>query len=461
MTHRSSALVLLGALASCLVLTLCVTLVGGGYYFFNNRINPLAAFSAPASLNRIAFVGNDHNIYLADPVSGTTTALTTDGGSEHAYSYPTWAPDSHRLAFVGYTFENSSPKEGALFTIAPTGENLTPIYKTQQNFPFYLYWSPDSQVVSFLANNASQNIALNIARSDQPDSNQEVDSGAPFYWAWSPDSSQMFTHVGGTRSDNAEARLALLASAAPNTKLSLDAAPGEFQAPQWAQNGMILYSTQDGSAQTIALSDAAGTTTKNLVTYPGRASFALSPDGKQMAYILTEARMRLPHLGPVSVIDANGENERVIFKAPALAFFWSPDSTKLAYLTFTLGDDQFNFDFHAAPSIASLEPEKFFRRTELDQGGDTPIQLHWRVWDRATETSRTIASFEPTGSFIDMIPFFDQYANSSTFWSPDSQSLVYTSNETDSRGSVFIADAVGNNPPRKIGDGVIAYWSWR
>src|SRR4051794_33999022 len=119
MSKRTSIFVLIGALASCLLLALCVGIVGGGYYFLNGGANPLTALNAPAPLNLIAFVGNDFNIYVADPVKGTTTALTKDGGTSHAYNFPTWSPDSHRLAFVGYTFEDGTPKEGALYTISP------------------------------------------------------------------------------------------------------------------------------------------------------------------------------------------------------------------------------------------------------------------------------------------------------------------------------------------------------
>lgn len=461
MSQRTSLFVLIGAVVSCLFLALCVGVLGGGYYFLNSGTNPIAALNAPPPLNRIAFVGNDFNIYVTDPTSGTTTPLTKDGGADHAYNFPTWSPDSRRLAFVGYTFENGNPKEGALYTISPEGEKLTPVYKTPDNFPFYLYWSPNSQFVSFLANKDSQNIALRLAHTDEADSTQEVDSGAPFYWAWSPDSSQMFTHVGGTRADNTEARLALLAPKGTETRHALEAAPGQFQAPQWARNGSLLYSTQDGSAQAIALSAAPDQESKKLVSYTGRASFALAPDAKQVAYILTDAETRLPHLGLVRVIDASGENTRVVSQTPALAFLWSPDSSKLAYLTVTVGENQSNFKFDALPPLAAIHPEQFSNVPDVSQGAQQTLQLNWRVWDRAAETSRTVATFVPTASFLSVLPYFDQYANSTTFWSPDSQSLVYTAQESENSGAVWVADAVGSNPARKVGEGLLAFWSWK
>jgi TolB protein len=481
MSRRSSILILIGAVTGCLLLTICLGVIGGAYYLSFSNTNPLAAlpFNTSASLNRIVFVGNDFNIYVADPENGTSSALTTDGGTDHAYNFPVWSPDNRRLAFVGYTFQNGNPTEGALYTISPTGENLTPVYKTTENFPFYLYWAPDSQVISFLANKDSQTIALNIARSDQPDSKQEVDSGSPFYWAWAPDSSQMFTHVGGTRSDSSDARLALLPFKGTDARRALEASPGQFQAPQWSSQGNILYSTQNGSEQTIALADASGKEITKLATYRGRASFTLAPDGTDIAYLLTEPETRIANYGPLRVVDSNGKNVRVVSQEPVLAFLWSPDATKLAYLTLSV-ENQSNFNFDVPPglsdppkisnnlpyslpsrSMVSNTPEKFLNAPTSNQGGEAQVQLHWQVWDRAADSSRIVATFVPTLSFINVIPYFDQYANSSTFWSPDSKSLVYTTLETESNGAVFIADVVGSNPPRKIGDGVIAYWSWK
>lgn len=462
MSRRNSIFVLVGALVGCLLLTVCAVGIIGGFVYFNTKGNPLAALSAPAAVNQIAFVGNDFNIYVTDPAGGTKTALTQDGGSNHAYNYPTWSPDNHRLAFVGYTLQaNGTPQDGGLYTVAPTGQNLTPIFKTTQNFPFYLYWSPDSQVIGFLANKDSSQIALNIAHSDQPNSNQELDSGSPFYWAWAPDGSQMFTHVGGTRSDSGDARLALLAAQVKNSPQPLPAAPGEFQAPQWSRDGKILFSTLDNSQQIIELSDASGANLVKLASYTGRASFALSPDASAVAYLLTDAQTQLVNFGPLRIVDNKGANMQVVSAQPSLAFQWSPDSTKLAYLSVDLTNNQSNFNLTAPPpAIASTAPEKFPATVNTDQGGNTQILLHWNIWDRTTGTSRVIATFVPTLSFLNIIPYFDQYANSTTFWSPDSKSFVYTANES-SNGVVYIADAGGTNSPRKIAEGVIAFWSWK
>lgn len=464
MNNRSPALVLGLAIAACLALAVCGAVAAGGYFLLLNR-NLLTALNvvAPGQSNQIVFVGNDQNIYVADATTGKTTPVTKDGGSNRVYNLPTWAPDNRRLAFVGYDLSNGNTTAGTLFTASPTGDNLTAVYTTLENFPFYLYWSPNSKLIGFLANKDQQQLALRVARTDEANSMQEVDSGSPLYWAWSPDSARLFTHVGGTRAQNSQARLGLLNFKSSQDSRALAALPGEFQAPQWSQDGKILFSTQDGADQAIALTDAANTSVKKLISYQGRASFELSPDGKQVAYLITDSNVRLPHFGPVQVVSADGGESKPVSNDPALAFLWSPDSKKLALLMVDLANNQSNFEFRAALSpLAALDPEKFSSAPTYNQGGQQQrIQLQWQVWDSVTGTTRLAATFIPTPNFLNVVPYFDQYANSSTFWSPDSRSLVYTISSTANDGSIWIADSTGANPPRKIGDGSVAFWSWK
>lgn len=459
MKHRSSLLVFAIALAGCLGVAVCAAVGIGGFWVANNS-RSVTDLLAPAVRNQVVYVGNDSNIYIADPNTGIKTALTQDAGDAHTYNYPTWSPDNQRIAFVGYTFQNGSPTEGALYTISPHGEKLTSLFQTDKNFPFYLYWSPDSQLVSFLSNQDTNTMELRVAHSDQPDSTEDVDTGAPFYWAWSPDGAQLFTHVGGTREDNENARLALLNLQTHQAPQTLPALPGAFQAPQWSHDGKLLFSTKDGDTQMIALTDTHGSAPTKLANYRGRASFSLAPDGKQVAYLVTDENVRVPHYGPVRVIDADGQNERLISDENALAFQWSPDGKKIAFLTVSISNNQQNLRTRPL-QLASRVPQPFIAAPLKNQNGQTQLRFNWKVWDSTTGDTRIAASFVPTRSFLNVLPYFDQYTNSSTFWSPDSHALVYTTLETTDSGSIYVADANGQTPVKKIGDGVLAFWSWK
>jgi hypothetical protein len=102
---------------------------------------PLLA-EQPPSLNQIAFTGNDENMWVVGPDGAGLRQVTKDG---RGYRFPTWAPDSRSLAFIG-------PGSGAtaLF-VAPAGEGEPKIIYSQPGSPpFYLYWAPDSRSLSFL-----------------------------------------------------------------------------------------------------------------------------------------------------------------------------------------------------------------------------------------------------------------------------------------------------------------------
>lgn len=87
--------------------------------------------------------------------------------------------------------------------------------------------------------------------------------------------------------------------------------------------------------------------------------------------------------------------------------------------------------------------------------------LRWKTFSLVDGQVRTLATFQPTDNFISILPFFDQYARSLTFWSPDSKHFVYTQAEGASDGSVWVADLDGGTQPHKVGDGTLAVWSWK
>lgn len=446
MKNRSPLFLFSAALGSCLVLLACMTALGFAAYYVSTQAN-LAALFAPSSVNRIVFIGNDSNIYTIDPKGANKTQLTkdADGGTTRGYDFPTWAPDDRRIAFVGVSFSSGNPSSGTLYSVATDGTRLLPLYKSEESIPFYLYWSPDAHFVTFLAPKSDGQLALGMAQGDKENSEEELDSGAPLYFAWSPDSQQMLLHVGGALADSNQARIALLPLAQKNSKRALTSAPGAFAAPQWSPDGKhLLFSTSDSSnRQSMAVSNASGEQPKLLYQYNGRISFTWSPTEDRIAYIVTDTTMQVPNYGIVHVVDADGRNAQDVSTDPALAFFWSPNGKRIAYLTVQIS---------SGPSS--------YRSTGLAVQGRQQIQMQWKMKDLQTGATKVLANFSPTDSFVNLLPFYDQYARSLTFWSPDSQSLVYTQSDSATGGSIWIASIEGSKPV-KIGEGVFAAWSWK
>jgi Tol biopolymer transport system component len=145
----------------------------------------------------------------------------------------------------------------------------------------------------------------------------------------------------------------------------------------------------------------------------------------------------------LSVADADGKNPQDVAKDHVLAFQWSPNGQRIAFLTVT---------------TAGSSSRRF---SGLAQAGGQDLRLQWQVLDLATGKVSNAATFLPTDNLMNMLPYFDQYSRSMTFWSPDSQRLVYAAQEPDGSSSIYVATVDGANPPQKISGGVIACWSWK
>jgi TolB protein len=413
-----------------------------GYSYFSPTIN--------ATIDRIAYVDNDSNIQIVDSRGGNRIALTTDASTtlQRAYLFPTWSPNSQRLAFVGVGSE-TDPHEVALYSAPAAGGKPTRVFKSTTQIPFYLYWSPDNQWIGFLAESESK-MALMLGRVDGQSDARKLESGAPLYWAWSPDSRALLLHVGGSARDSQSAQLVILPRDNPSSPQALKSEPAEFQAPHYSPDGsmQLFAATSSATDDALFLADAQGRNARSIATYRGTIAFAWSPDGKKIASLVTPEDAVLAYFGPIWISNADGSNRTKLTDENALAFYWSPDGRQIAYLTLIMPGDSTS---GRGPESQLAAP---MRQTEQ-------AQLRWRVMTIADKRARTIASFVPTADFFQVLPYFDQYSRSLTFWSPDSQHLVYAQDEGNDSGSIWVADVSGSVEPRRVGDGTLAVWSWK
>ena len=126
----------------------------------------------------------------------------------------------------------------------------------------------------------------------------------------------------------------------------------------------------------------------------------------------------------------------------------SPDGKKLAYLTGAL-----------------VEPSPIGRAGGLAAPAfpqQRTLQVTWHVIDLEHDRTIDLTTFEPTDSFIYLIQYFDQFAQSVAVWSPDSRALVYTGQPLIGQRGVYVIDAQDDSAkPRFVGPGDFAIWSWR
>jgi hypothetical protein len=151
----------------------------------------------------IAYVGADNNIYTIDQSGGNLQAITEDAKvGEQLYDMPTWQPGGDKLAYIGISTPPTGGAEGTIYSAAG-GAETSEVYRSDSYLPFYLYWSPDGQWLSFLTSPGSGQVPLALQMA--PAEGGEVallDTGRPYYWAWSPRERTLLVHSGGSAQTN-------------------------------------------------------------------------------------------------------------------------------------------------------------------------------------------------------------------------------------------------------------------
>lgn len=410
----------------------------------------LAAFESQTGL--IAYVGIDGNIYTIDQAGDNRIAFTDDAQNVtqdsplfRVYQLPGWSPNSEKLAF--FRTELNSQDSSIETTVFSSSVGDTPeakeLYSTSNQIPIYSYWAPDSDQLAFLSfNQTARAMLFNIV--DQEGQHQVVDAGQPYYWGWAPDSKRMIIHAGSKQSPTPE-RVSFLDLTDDGQVLEsvLDQQASFYQAPVWSPDGeWILLAIIDGDQQSLVLADRFGNIESKLLEFDETIGFGFSPDGNKVAAIVGSPTGNGLLVGPMHVFDLETPEEVFITEEDnVMSFFWAPNSDDLAYFP--------------------IEVVRF--DTDTDGSGATgqqPVVLvNLQAYTHSSgETRQLLENFLPTEQFFTVLSVFNQYQQSATIWSPDSQNLVVTAETPEPL--VLIVSSSGGFEPRAISNGVLAFWSW-
>lgn len=125
-----------------------------------------------------------------------------------------------------------------------------------------------------------------------------------------------------------------------------------------------------------------------------------------------------------------------------LAFFWSPDSDQIAYVTTT-----------------AVSPGSFSAKMSSARQGTGG--LSWSVLDVESGAVRSYGSFVPTEQMLYVLTYFDQFAQSHRLWSPDSRHLVYSEMTANSEAMISLLDTTQETSvPLFIAEGLVGIWSF-
>lgn len=405
---------------------------------------------------RIAYVGDDFNIHVFDVGTESTFSLTEDGGPNVRYQWPTWSNDG-RLAYFCCDLQFATSSVTSAY-ISPDG--ILPgrlVFGGIGESIIYAYWAPAScddancRELAMLVNNIqSGSLSLLMVRDTVDDYDNYVAAmGSPFYYSWSPDATQMAFHRNNRL-------LSIYSGAAGDIDVSLNQpTSGAFQAPAWSpiDNRILLGVVGVHPRFTNLVTVQNGEITTLVEDLEGGVSFAWSPDGQYIAYRLLDGN----GYGSLIVINAmTGEPVSETEINAVVAFFWSPDSSRIAFVTPPISGQDSAQRGPAAPQTVQYSPDGF---QPVQQG----IELSWNVLDVQSGVTTSFGSFLPTPGDVYMILYFDQFAQSHSIWSPDSKYIVYSELmlEDNTTSLVQIRDVLDvTASPVTIGQGGFAVWSY-
>ena len=398
----------------------------------------------------IAYIGADGNIFVSDQGGGNLKQLTEDAklpqnqsDPYRIYQYPTWSQDGNQLAFISTSSENSTPTSELLVANVDNGD-VREVYSSENEHPFYLYWSPDNANVGLLTTSVSgQSLILQNIPVDGGE-RTIIDTGSPYYWSWAPDGSTMIVHTGSDTSTSPQ-HLAFLSMQSENTggeiiEDGLDTTPASFQSPAWSPDGrhILLTRVNDKDEKEVILLDGAGNFEKAIGTFEVNTAFAWSPDSTRVAYISGTQQMNAGAIGNLHVVDIETLEETVT-QENVYAFFWSPNSEKIAYFI---------------PLLTN-------QAADGSQTATQQLVLRLNMLDVATGESKELFTYQPTEQFANVLPYFDQYHQSVTIWSPDNNNLVLSFLSSNGSPGIAIVAASGQLEPRLLTEGFLAFWSWK
>jgi TolB protein len=397
----------------------------------------------------ISYMGIDGNMYVSDQGGGKLKQLTEDavipenqGDPVLYYQYPTWSRDGSQLAFMGVSADGQEATS-KLMVANMDDDSVKEVYTSESEHPIYLNWSPDNANLSFISTTVS---GQNIMLQSVPATGGErtiLDTGSPYYWSWAPDGSTMIVHAGGAATSSPE-HLAFLnvdLESTAVTEYGLDSTPASFQAPAWSPDGSriaVARTTEDQNE--IIVTDAGGENPQTVGTFTEKTAFAWSSDGTRFAYIDGEQALDAGTIGPLHIVDME-TSEEIVKEENIIAFFWSPSGEEIAYFILLQTQAEGNSSGESGGTQASAQ-----------------YVLNLHVLDVTNGESRELFTYRPTQQFLNILPYFDQYHQSATIWSPDNNNLVLSFLGQSGPGIAVVA-ASGNLEPRFLAQGFLAFWS--
>ncbi|MEA1903832.1 MAG: hypothetical protein U9N56_09925 [Actinomycetota bacterium] len=357
---------------------------------------------------RLVVLDDTGNVVVMAPDGSERIALTDDGGDGVAYSQPIWSPAGDQIVFGEATPEGFGVQiQGA------DGSGAVDV--PMSGLPFYTFWSPTGETIGALHNGSD---GLDFEMIDvASETATVVATGSPFYFSWDPAGATVITHVGENRFETLDP---------VGAKAKFGETDAGYLAPQWTPGGVVHVTGGDLVIQGVGDEPAA------IVEVAGFTPFVVNPQGTRVALqtfgddgALSVALKEVVSVSSdrLLVVDVETGDVEVVDPRPAISFFWSPNGESLLFLT----------------------------PTEALDG------LEVGVWSTAGAVE-SHGIFNPSPAVLTgLIPFFPQYAQSMSFWAPDSSAFALPGDIEGEEG-IWVFGLDGGEP-RLVAEGSWVSWS--
>lgn len=393
-------------------------------------------------VNRIAVVTPDGQVRSYQPDGLGERHISSGSGY---FTWPTWAPDGRRLVYSGVVENPDGRPVTTLFLYEAATRKSRRLYESAPGFTglladgvvHYPLWSPDGGRLAFIAATQERGLTLFMDDPSNDGAPEYVLDRGPLWMSWSSDSTKLAVHRGEDH---------FVVSAEDLTQVSRTSFQSNaYRVPGWMP-GMDEFNAVkvvSGLVSGLYSTPASGIGAEKLLARVGvNAAFLWSADGSRLA-VADDVRPILYGntvmfvYRQLRVLDSESLAATVQVSENIVAYFWSPDSSKIAYATL------------------------------VDPSGG----LRWSVLDVASGVSSPLVDFLPSADQLTMFQFFDQYAYSHQLWSPDSRYLLFAGalneaavtagfgGQSGQVAHVFILDTGPMRSALPIAEGTLGFWS--
>lgn len=353
--------------------------------------------SAASPTSRIAFIGDDRQVYVIGSDgsalrqvtwSKVPSALTRWGGSEghDTCSWPGFSPDGRWIICFQAEGEDGLSR-ARVCAVEIDGVEERTLAELDGQLPIYAQWNEQSDQIAVLVQEEDE-LQLWLCSLDTVGHARMVDNGVPLFFSWAPDGGQVMLHAGDAR--RKAGRLVLRSLQATGEDHVFVESPGSFCTPLFSQGKLVLATNRGGWLSSVCICEPDGSSKRVLASMEGLLAVIPSPGGEQIAIASAPDGEGSPYKGLWVVPTAGGEIEQVLSEE-CQAFFWIPGSMALLF-------------------------------AQLDNDNRC---FWWKKLDIESREVSNVCTFWPSRDQLFYLHFFEQYSRSHPLISADGSTLLY------------------------------------